>query len=335
MGADHRNRRKRNLAGQSAAAEAMVRSKGKTGSGFFRPDGRNAKVWRDSAMISLILLVGVFIFLGYSWSRSVPSRTGQEYRVYGYKIVAEYPHDPAAFTQGLFYDGNDTFYESTGLYGRSSVRKVDIKTGKVLRKRGMDRTIFGEGLTLWGSRLLQVTWLTKKGYIYDKNTLKLVGSFEHPMKDGWGLTSGKDHIVGSDGSANIYFMDPSNFKETRKVLVNDDGQPVPNLNELEYVKDEIWANVFQTECIARIAPQDGKVNGWILMHGLKSALITQGVVGLDVLNGIAWDSERDRLFVTGKLWPKVYEIELFDQTSHYNDLKAVRKMCIGAELNWR
>lgn len=324
MGAEHRNSRKRN----SAREAAMVKPKRP-----FRTEARNASVWRYSVAISLILLIAALAFLGFNWNRK-STFDDDVVRVFGYKIVAEYPHDPDAFTQGLLYDGNDTFYESTGLNGKSSVRKVDVKTGKVLQKRRMDQSLFGEGLTLWGSRLLQVTWLTKKGYIYDKDTLKLVDSFKHPMQDGWGLTSGKDHIIGSDGTANIYFMDPSTFKEIGKVAVKDNGQLVPNLNELEYIHGDIWANVYQTECIARIAPQDGRVTGWVLMRGLRSALIAQGVMGMDVLNGIAWDSERDRLFVTGKLWPKVYEITLVDQTSDYKDLRTVRRMCIGEQMMW-
>ncbi|KAG0627160.1 hypothetical protein M758_2G178400 [Ceratodon purpureus] len=338
MGADHRNSRKKNFAHRTVAAEAMARVKAKPTSGLLRAEGRNASLWRYSVVISLVLVVAGLVLLVYSRnSNSLPGagrEKDEEFRVFGYRIIQEYPHDPNAFTQGLFYDGNDTFYESTGLNGKSSVRKVDIKTGKVLQKQRMDYSLFGEGLTLWGSRLLQVTWLSKKGYIYDKDTLKLVDSFNHPMQDGWGLTSGKDHIIGSDGTANIYFMDPSTFKEIRKIVVKDNDQLVPNLNELEYIKGDIWANVYQTECIARISPQEGKVTGWLLMHGLRSALVAQGVMGMDVLNGIAWDSEQDRLFVTGKLWPKVYEIELIDQTSSYKDLRPVRKMCIGKQMVW-
>ncbi|KAH9570974.1 hypothetical protein CY35_02G069000 [Sphagnum magellanicum] len=209
------------------------------------------------------------------------------------------------------------FYESTGLYG------------KVLQNQWMNNSLFGEGRTLWDSRLLQVLWQTTKGIIYDKSTLTPVGSFDHPMRDGWGLTTDGEHIIGSDGSANLYFMDPSTFKEVRKIVVQDEGRPVRWLNELEYISNEIWSNVFQTECIAQISPKDGKVTGWLLMHGLRSALEGAGYMWIDVLIGIAWDNKTARLFVTGKLWPKVYEIRMIDRTSDPNtNMEKVQKLCM-------
>ncbi|KAH8951116.1 hypothetical protein BDL97_09G009700 [Sphagnum fallax] len=287
MGAVKSRSKKREGAASVAARRAVdvggVAAMGKGGKGR----GSNLSVTAVSdtflpvriALVCLILFVGVVAAFLYSRGRvSFLSleKVDKTIHVYGYEIVHEFPHDPAAFTQGLFYDGNETFYESTGLYGKSSVRKVDVTTGKVLQNRWMHNSVFGEGLTLWDSRLLQVSWRTTKGIIYNKSTLTPVGSFDHPMRDGWGLTTDGEHIIGSDGTANLYFMDPSTFKEVRIITVQDEGQPVTGLNELEYIGNEIWSNVFMTECIARISPKDGKVIGWLLMHGLRRSLQDAG-----------------------------------------------------------
>ncbi|XP_024526096.1 glutaminyl-peptide cyclotransferase isoform X1 [Selaginella moellendorffii] len=228
----------------------------------------------------------------------------------GFRIVREYPHDAKAFTQGLLYHGNNTLYESTGLHGESSVREVDLQTGEVRRIYRLQSRDFGEGLALWENKFLQVTWQTNKGYIYDEKTLSLLGTFKHPMTDGWGLTHDNKHIIGSDGSSTLYFLDPHSFSEIRRITVKDNGEAVELLNELEYVKGEIWANVWQMNSIARISPKDGRVVGWIVLDALRKNLISAGNRNIDVLNGIAWDEEQDRLFVTGKWWPKLYEIVL-------------------------
>lgn len=225
-------------------------------------------------------------------------------------VVNVFPHDPQAFTQGLVYDRNDTFFESTGLYGQSSVRKVALRTGKVEELQKMDSSLFGEGLTLLNNRLFQVTWLQKAGFIYDPKNLSKIGAFNHDMKDGWGLATDGKILFGSDGSSTLYQIDPQTFKAVSKQVVYYKGHQVHNLNELEYINGEVWANVFMTDCIVRISPNDASVLGWILLPNLRKELLQAGNNDIDVLNGIAWDAEQKRIFVTGKLWPKLYEIKV-------------------------
>nr|AFK34457.1 unknown [Lotus japonicus] len=225
-------------------------------------------------------------------------------------VVNEFPHDPEAFTQGLLYTGNDTLFESTGLYGQSSVRKVALRSGKVEELHKMDDSLFGEGLTLINNRLLQVTWLQKTGFIYDHKNLSQLGTFHHDMKDGWGLASDGKVLFGSDGSSTLYQLNPQTFKAVSKHVVYYNGHQVYNLNELEYIHGEVWANVYGADCIVRISPKDGAVLGWILLQSLRKEQIEAGYMGLDVLNGIAWNHEQERIFVTGKLWPKLYEIKV-------------------------
>eukprot|EP00850_Spirogloea_muscicola_P005748 SM000026S08997 [mRNA] locus=s26:892657:896354:+ [translate_table: standard] len=258
--------------------------------------------------------------------------------LYSYSIAEEYPHDAKAFTQGLLYLDKDVLYESTGNYGESSVRKVALKTGKVKKERKAGAHVFGEGLAYWQGRLLQVAWRVRKGFIYNSTSLKLLGEFHHPMTDGWGLTTDNTQLIGSDGTSTLYFMDPVKVTEKRRVIVRDSTQEVHNLNELEYINGEIWANVWLTECIARISPRDGRVVGWGETAGPELAN-TEGtdegsfkslmLLGLDVLNGIAWDQANRRLFVTGKWWPKLYEIHVHElPKSNEADLATARAACI-------
>ncbi|KAM7266492.1 hypothetical protein ACFE04_004389 [Oxalis oulophora] len=243
------------------------------------------------------------------------------------EIVNEFPHDPHAFTQGLLYAGNDTLFESTGLYGRSSVRKVDLQTGKVLDLQKMDDSYFGEGLTLLGERLFQVAWLTKTGFEYDRNNLSKFKKFTHQMKDGWGLATDGKILFGSDGTSVLYQINPITLKVIEKHIVKYNDREVRYINELEYVNGEVWANVWQTDCIARISPQNGIVLGWILLPDLRKGLMANGHRGIDVLNGIALDSENHRIFVTGKLWPKLYEIKLHPVKKHLED-GVIERNCI-------
>lgn len=222
-----------------------------------------------------------------------------------YRVVRSYPHDREAYTQGLVYRDN-VFYESTGLNGRSSLRKVRPETGEVLQIRRLDPQYFGEGLALIGSNLVQLTWQTEVGFVYDLATFEPRRTFSY-TGEGWGLTTDEKRLVMSDGSSVLRFLDPATFKETGRLTVKDAGMPVEQLNELEIVKGEIYANVYQTHRIARISPQSGQVVGWIDLTGLLSARESAGV---DVLNGIAYDAAKDRLFVTGKLWPKLFEIQI-------------------------
>jgi glutamine cyclotransferase len=225
---------------------------------------------------------------------------------YGYEVVHTYHHDPLAFTQGLVYlDG--VFYEGTGLEEQSSIRKVKVETGEVLQKRDVPGQYFGEGIVVWKDRLLELTWKAEKGFIYDLATFQPKGDFPYPG-EGWGLTTDGKRIIMSDGSAQIRFWDPATLKETGRITVTDDGHPIDQLNELEWVKGEIYANVWQSDRIARIDPKSGKVTGWINLKGLLPAQDYNDLT--DVLNGIAYDAKGDRLFVTGKRWPKLFEIKL-------------------------
>jgi glutaminyl-peptide cyclotransferase len=224
---------------------------------------------------------------------------------FNYRVIRSYPHDPDAYTQGLVYR-NDVFYESTGLNGRSSLRKVRVETGEVLQIHHLDPRYFGEGLAIAGNNLIQLTWQTEVGFVYDLATFERRRTFSY-TGEGWGLTNDEKRLVMSDGSSVLRFLDPATLKETGRLAVKDAGVPVEQLNELEIVKGEIYANVYQTHRVARISPRDGQVVGWIDLTGLLSARESAGV---DVLNGIAYDAAKDRLFVTGKLWPKLFEIQI-------------------------
>ncbi len=225
---------------------------------------------------------------------------------YGYEVVHVYPHDPQAYTQGLFYL-NGFLYEGTGLNGRSSIRKVKLETGEVLQKRDIPEQYFGEGIVNWNDRLLEITWQSQTGFVYDLTTFNLQKQFSYPG-EGWGLTQDGKRIIMSDGTPELRFWDPETLRETGRVVVLDEGRPVAELNELEWVKGEVYANVYQTNRIARIDPSSGKVVGWIDLTGLLSP--EDQARQVDVLNGIAYDAKGDRLFVTGKLWPKLFEIRL-------------------------
>jgi glutamine cyclotransferase len=227
--------------------------------------------------------------------------------VYGYKVVKSYPHDPGAFTEGLFLQGG-FLYESTGLEGRSSIRKVDLQTGKVILQRDIPATYFGEGIIAWNGKLIELTWQNQIGFIYDLSTFKPVGAFRY-AGEGWALTHDGKRIIMSDGTSQLRFLDPTTLRETGRLTVTDNGRPLANLNELEWVKGEIYANIWQTDRVARIDPKTGKVTGWIDLSGLLDAR-SGGRDQPDVLNGIAYDATKDRLFVTGKFWPRIYEIKL-------------------------
>ena len=223
----------------------------------------------------------------------------------GYRVVHTYPHDSSAFTQGLaMVDG--MLYEGTGLKGRSSVRAVDLVTGRVLQSVKVPDRYFGEGLTDWGGNLIELTWLAHRGFVYDRFSMRLVRTFKY-KGEGWGLTHDSKDLIMSDGSPVLQFLDPVTFKVVRTLAVSDGGRPVKELNELEYIHGEIYANVWQTDRIARISPETGGVIAWIDLSGLLGSEPRDGNA---VLNGIAYDQKNDRLFVTGKLWPKLFEIRL-------------------------
>ena len=228
-----------------------------------------------------------------------------------YRILHTYPHDPHAFTQGLVYvDGH--LYESTGINGQSSLRMVDLETGRVLQSLPVDSKYFAEGLTDWQSTLVQLTWESHVGLVYDRFSFRLLRTFSFPG-EGWGLTQDGTSLILSDGTATLRFIDPATFKEVRRVTVKARGKPVTEINELEYIQGQVYANIWHSDRIARISPQTGKVLGWIDLKGLLPD--TQRSSPEAVLNGIAWDPVGHRLFVTGKLWPRLFEIEVVPESS--------------------
>jgi glutamine cyclotransferase len=224
---------------------------------------------------------------------------------YTYTVVATFPHDPQAFTQGLVFD-NGLLYEGTGLNGRSSLRRVDLETGEVLQQVDLASQYFGEGITVFGEKLYQLTWQSQKGFVYDKTTFALREEFAYPT-EGWGITHDGQRLIMSDGTNRLRFWEPETLEETGFVDVFDGGSPIARLNELEYIAGEVFANIWQTDRIARIDPESGRVTAWIDLSGLLSP---QERAVADVLNGIAYLADEDRLFVTGKLWPKLFEIRL-------------------------
>jgi glutamine cyclotransferase len=225
----------------------------------------------------------------------------------GYRLVKTYPHDRTAFTQGLEY--RDGFlYEGTGLVGRSSVRKVNLDTGQIVQKYDVPQPFFGEGITVLNQRIFQLTYKTETGFIYDKSTFRVVRTFNYPG-EGWGMTNDGKQIYMSDGTSQIRVWDPATLKETRRITVKDGARTIGELNELEFVRGEILANVWHQDRIARISPADGRVLGWIDLAGLLPKAERPSDPEA-VLNGIAYDVAGDRLFVTGKLWPKIFEIKL-------------------------
>lgn len=227
--------------------------------------------------------------------------------VYSYEVVNVYPHDRAAFTEGLFFrDGY--LYESTGMNGASSIRKVELKTGRVVQQRDLPAAVFGEGIVDWKNELIGVTWKNQEGYVFDLATFDFKRKFDYPG-EGWGMTRSDKNLLLSDGTATIRVLDPVSLRQTGAIHVTAQGQPLAQLNELEWIKGQIYANIWQANRIARIDPKTGKVSAWIDLSGLL-AHSDRAADRVDVLNGIAWDAKGERLFVTGKYWPNLFEIKL-------------------------
>lgn len=226
---------------------------------------------------------------------------------YSYRLVHTYPHDPEAFTQGLFYD-EGVLFEGTGQEAGSSLREVELETGKVLRQHNLDPSLFGEGITLYRNRIYQVTWTNKVGFVYDKSTFSVINKIFYPTQ-GWGLATMNDMIVMSDGTNILYFYEPEMFTAVSRLEVYDNERQVDQLNELEYIEGEIWANIWQSDQIARIDPVSGKVNSYIDLSAIFPEAARREN-NADVLNGIAYDLQGKRIFVTGKRWPKLYEIRI-------------------------
>jgi glutamine cyclotransferase len=231
--------------------------------------------------------------------------------VSGYKVVAKYPHSTDSYTEGFFYlDG--LFYEGTGLKGHSAVMAIQPETGKPVQRLDLPPQYFGEGIVNWGPNIYEWTWQSHTCFVYDRFSLRLVKQFTY-SGEGWGMTRTAKEIITSDGTATLRFRDPNTFQETRHIVVRDGAKIVDQLNELEYVKGEIYANIWHSNRIARISPRDGHVFGWIDLSGLLPE--NQKVNEESVLNGIAYDAQRDRLFVTGKQWPAVFEIKIVNDAA--------------------
>lgn len=253
-------------------------------------------------MLQPFLFAQLFVLTFLSSITSAGSSTP----VFTYKIINTYPHDQKAFTQGLVFE-NGTMYEGTGLNGQSTLRKTKLETGEVLKIRKLSQEFFGEGITVYKDKIIQLTWKSNTGFVYDKASFKLLETFHYPT-EGWGITHDGKRLIMSDGTAYLYFLNPENFQEVKRIEVRDNTRPVNMLNELEYVRGELFANVWLTDRIARIDPQTGRVTGWINLDGLFP--VDDADKTIKVLNGIAYDAKNDRLFITGKLWPNIYEIKL-------------------------
>lgn len=253
----------------------------------------------------IIIALATAIFIGF-YLHSNKNKTPMTLT---YEIINTFPHDPEAFTQGLVFD-NGFLYEGTGLHGRSSLRKIQIETGKVLQICELDEEYFGEGITIFGDKIIQLTYKAGIGFVYDKETFKPLEQFSYPT-EGWGITHNNVHLIRSDGTPNLHFLDPESYEPVRTIEVTDQNVPAWGLNELEYIDGKIYANLWPSETIVIIEPAMGKVIGKIDMKGL----LPHGDYNpqTDVLNGIAYDPAGKRLFVTGKNWPKLYEIKIVPQ----------------------
>jgi glutaminyl-peptide cyclotransferase len=231
--------------------------------------------------------------------------------ILGYKVVAKFPHSTASYTEGFFYlDG--LFYEGTGIEGHSALLAIEPQTGRIVQKRDLPPQYFGEGIIDWGPNVYQWTWQTHVGFVYDRFSLRPIRQFTY-SGEGWGMTRTAREIITSDGSAILRFRDPVTFQETRHLVVKDGATEVDQLNELEFIKGEIYANIWHSDRIARISPRDGHVIAWIDFSGLLPA--DQMINQESVLNGIAYDPKGDRLFVTGKQWPAIFEVKVVPRTA--------------------
>ena len=249
-------------------------------------------------LIGIIVPSTVFVIL-------IPEKPADsEVAHYTYTIINTYHHDENAYTQGLFYEDGE-LYESTGNYGSSTLRRVKLETGEVLQQHNLPDSYFGEGITIMGDKIIQLTWQENKGFVYDKHSFELLQEFSYST-DGWGITYDGNRLIMSDGTANLYFLNPQTFEKVGQVEVRETS-PVTRINELEYIKGKVYANIWMEEKIAIIDPQTGQIEGWIDLSGIKDTE-NQGVD--EVLNGIAYDSFGDRLFVTGKMWPHIFEIDV-------------------------
>jgi len=265
------------------------------------PPARRSRLWLGIGLAGAAVLATAAILIGIEASKTALPRAG-------FRVVNAYPHDPTAYCQGLiFEDGH--LYEGTGKEGQSALRRVDLPTGKVLQSVALPGEFFGEGIAAFGDRIYQLTWKHGVGFVYDRETLKKLREFRYGG-EGWGLTHDGVRLILSDGTPTLRFLDPETLEETGRKQVTARGRPVHHLNELEYVNGEILANVFPTDFIARISPSDGHVLGWIDLRGLLPP--QDRTPETEMLNGIAYDAGAGRLLVTGKNWPKLFEIKIVE-----------------------
>jgi glutamine cyclotransferase len=254
-----------------------------------------------SALIIVFILAGVLSVALNEGQTGNPSLEQAGY--YTYSVVKAYPHDTSAFTEGLVIS-NGSLFESTGEYGTSSLRRIDLETGRVLQEYNLADEYYGEGLTLVDGALVQLTWLNQVGFVYDANSFALMRNFSYSTQ-GWGLTYDGSNLIMSDGSSTLTFLNPQTYQVTRQVNVKDQNQSITNINELEYINGDVYANIWMTTKIAIINPETGQVKGWIDLAGIYQP------TGYDsVLNGIAYDQQTGRLLITGKNWPNLYEISI-------------------------
>jgi len=260
-------------------------------------------------LLALVGFFGLSMFSNGPKSPEVPSSNNPSATVakkVEWEVVDSYPHDPDAFLQGLLWYENG-FYEGTGLNGKSSLRHVEFPSGKVLKKIDLPQEYFGEGVALVNDHLIQLTWQSHKGFVYERESFKKIREFSYPT-EGWGLTYDGKNLILSDGSSSLFFLDPETFQTVRKIDVTMNGAPLRELNELEYIDGEIWSNVWQTDKIVRINPTTGLVTSYLDMTGILTRQYRTG--NENVLNGIAYDAARKRIFISGKQWPRIFEIKL-------------------------
>ncbi len=281
-----------------------------------RPVGKTGRIAFAAILVCLVLagVAGAFYYLGAPRSASLAATSStstasiSSAQVYGYRVISAYPHDTEAFTEGLVYY-NGFLYESTGLYGSSSLRRVDLGTGNVLQIYNLSSQYFGEGITVFNDTIVQLTYQNHVGFVYNLESFKLLKTFSYP-DEGWGLTNNGSRLIMSDGTANLYFLNPQTFQRTGYVAVHDGATPIDNLNELEYINGSVFANVWLTNRIAVINPGTGQVTAWIDLTGIENLTGCHCDVTNDVLNGIAYDAQSNHLFVTGKMWPSLFEIQV-------------------------
>ncbi len=260
-----------------------------------------------SILLRSRLLLGIVFYLSFSIINSFGNSYDITQSALSYEIIAVFPHDNTAFTQGLVWH-NGFLYEGTGLYGSSSLRKVKLETGKVLQYHSLSADYFGEGITIFQDRIYQLTWKEQTGFIYDVKTFQLIDTFSY-CYEGWGITHDGKHLIISDGSPVLRFLDPYTLEEVKQITVNFHKVPVHFINELEYIKGKIFANIWQTDYLAIIEPESGEVTDWLNLEGILDNIEVDRQK-IDVLNGIAYDEEKDRLFVTGKFWPNIFQIKI-------------------------